>query len=78
MSKTKSLEIECDNVAINGTRHQRVVVNLDSPTDADLILEQFEEADINDWIARNRNPEDIFPTKDLEKWAESEGYVKPD
>lgn len=29
-----------------------------------------------EWVARNRQPEDIFSASELEKWAESEGYVK--
>jgi hypothetical protein len=29
-----------------------------------------------DWIASNLNPDDVFSTKDLEGWAESNGYVK--
>lgn len=28
------------------------------------------------WIAENLNPEDVFPNRELEKWAESEGYSK--
>jgi hypothetical protein len=28
------------------------------------------------WISKNLNPDDVFPTKDLENWAEGEGYKK--
>lgn len=31
-----------------------------------------------DWIRDNLDPEDVFSTTQLEKWAESEGYVKKD
>ena len=30
----------------------------------------------SDWIKKNLNAEDIFSTTQLDKWAESEGYVK--
>jgi hypothetical protein len=29
-----------------------------------------------DWIAENMNPEEIFSTTQLDRWAESEGYIK--
>jgi hypothetical protein len=28
------------------------------------------------WIGSNLDPDDVFSTKDLENWAESNGYVK--
>lgn len=28
------------------------------------------------WVQRNYNPEDVFSTTQLDKWAESEGYTK--
>lgn len=32
--------------------------------------------DAIEWIKNNLSPEDVFPTRELEKWAESEGYSK--
>lgn len=29
-----------------------------------------------EWIGKNLDPEDVFSTKDLDRWAESEGYIK--
>jgi hypothetical protein len=29
-----------------------------------------------DWIQDNLSPEDVFDTKDLQTWAENNGYVK--
>jgi len=29
-----------------------------------------------DYIGKNLNPDDVFSTKDLEGWAESNGYTK--
>lgn len=76
MSKTQSLEIECDNAAISGTRNQRVVVAMDSPADIDDVITQISDDDLIQWIARNKSPDDIFSSTDLAKWAESEGYAK--
>jgi hypothetical protein len=28
------------------------------------------------WIGSNMNPDDVFSAKDLENWAESNGYKK--
>jgi hypothetical protein len=28
------------------------------------------------WIGNNMNPDDVFSIKDLENWAESNGYTK--
>jgi hypothetical protein len=28
------------------------------------------------WIAGNMNPEDVFPVRDLETWADDNGYVQ--
>lgn len=32
--------------------------------------------DVIEWVKNNLNPEDVFSTTQLDKWAESEGYVK--
>jgi len=29
-----------------------------------------------EWIGSNLNPDEVFKEKDLESWAESNGYVK--
>ncbi len=29
-----------------------------------------------EWIGSNLNPADVFETKDLEEWAENNGYVE--
>jgi len=30
------------------------------------------------WINQNLNPDDVFSEQDLEKWAEADGYEKPE
>ena len=32
--------------------------------------------EVIDWISKNMNPDDVFSAKDLENWAEGEGYTK--
>jgi len=32
--------------------------------------------DAIDWISQNMEPADVFSKKDLEDWAEGEGYVE--
>jgi len=29
-----------------------------------------------DWISRNMEPEDVFSTQDLDRWAKNNGYVE--
>jgi|CXWL01.1.fsa_nt_gi hypothetical protein len=31
---------------------------------------------VKDFVASNFAPEDVYPTKDLETWAEDNGYTK--
>jgi hypothetical protein len=35
-----------------------------------------EREEIIEWIGKRFNPEDIFSTIQLEKWAEANGYIK--
>lgn len=76
MAKTTSLEIECGNATIKGEPYQRILVTIEDPADIEAVIGQIHEGDLDQWIAQNRNPEDIFSTSDLEKWAESNGYTK--
>lgn len=36
----------------------------------------FDREEVFDDIARSYDPEDIFSKKDLENWAENNGYIK--
>lgn len=31
--------------------------------------------DAIEWIRENLNPEDVFPAKELDSWAEDNGYI---
>lgn len=76
MSKTTSLEINCAsaNCSVNNNRVINVVI--DQPDDIDGILSQIDNDELIQYVARNLTPEDIFSSKDLANWAESEGYTK--
>lgn len=42
----------------------------------DNISRDYLEESIIPWINTNLEPDDVFDKKDLENWAESNGYVK--
>lgn len=37
---------------------------------------QFSLEDALEWIQKNLNPEDVYEEKDLEYWAEQNGYIE--
>jgi hypothetical protein len=47
----------------------------DQYTDYEIINE-LEKSDVIQWIKENVDVDDCYPEKELEKWAESHGYVK--
>jgi hypothetical protein len=77
MEKTKEISIECSAARINPSRYHKVSVVVEDP-DVDDILDSINEDDLIDWVKRNKHPEDLFSETELAKYAESEGYVKPD
>lgn len=76
MSKTQSLEINCASANSSANGNRLINVSIDKPDDIDELLGQFHEDDIIQYVARNMQPDDVFSSSDLAKWAESEGYVK--
>ena len=49
--------------------------------DADFIKHVISNSLLEDaisWIAKNMNPADVFSQKQLDEWAEDEGYVMPE
>ncbi|MBW2012047.1 MAG: hypothetical protein JRI32_10570 [Deltaproteobacteria bacterium] len=36
----------------------------------------IDESEIVDYVKENFSPEDVFPEKELEYWAESNGFIK--
>ena len=51
---------------------------------AELMKDQIDEVKIShsaldeaiDWVSRNLSPEDVFSAKELEAWAENNGFTK--
>lgn len=75
MPKTKEITIICDEAKIESTFGSSISVEIDSPKVFDL-LDNLDREDIINWLEKNLNPEDVFSTTQLDKWAESEGYIK--
>lgn len=50
---------------------------MDSLSTSDL-LGGLSRGDINSWAGKNSSPSDVFSSKDLESWAEDNGFVPGD
>jgi hypothetical protein len=72
---TKSITISCDEVKITPNGIHAVSVEIEGFSVDDL-LDTIDQDDITSYVERHLNPEDVFPIHQLEKWAESEGYIK--
>lgn len=76
MSKTQSLEINCVSANSSANGNRLISVSIDKPDDIDEVLGQIHEDDIIEYVARNMQPDNVFSSIVLAKWAESEGYTK--
>lgn len=75
MAKTKSIRFSCEKAEVSGNGSRSVIVDADFPAIEDL-LSVIDKDELVNYVYRNFEPEDIFPSPALEKWAEAEGYVK--
>lgn len=76
MSKTKEIEIRCNEVRIVPDGYKKVKIIVDAP-EIDVLLQSIEWSDILTFVqSENPKPEDVFSEEQLEKWAESIGYIK--
>lgn len=75
MSKTKELTIICDEVKVTPNSYGKVRVETEG-IEVDDILHNIEHEDLIEYIKDHLSPEELFPTSELEKWAESEGYTR--
>lgn len=75
MPKTSNIRFNCKTAAIESYNTQLVWVDAAEP-DVDHILEDIHHDDLSEWIQENKKPEDIFTERQLEKWAEENGYIK--
>lgn len=77
MAKTKKIMISCDEAKITPNGAHAVCIEIEGFSVDDL-LDTIDKDDIAVYVEKNMNPEDIFPATQLDKWAESEGYIKAD
>jgi len=75
MAKTKEITFTCTDIRISPQRYNSTNITVEDPN-SEEILNGMNKEDIIDWAQSNLSPEQIFSTSELEKWAESEGYVK--
>lgn len=77
MSKTKELKIEGSAARIEPFRYgqSKISVTVEDPV-IDELLVGIHTDDLIAYVSANMGPEEIFSTTELEKWAESEGYIK--
>jgi hypothetical protein len=77
MASNKELVITADEVTIN--RDNRKLKVFLTGVDMDHVISDMDEGlfdEVLEWIRSNRNPDDVFSRKDLDKWAEGNGYAK--
>lgn len=75
MQKTTEIIFDCNLAQVEGMSSNKVRVTVQDP-DTDHILEDIHEEDLGKWIRENKSPDDVFSEKQLEKWAEENGYTK--
>ena len=75
MQKTTEIIFYCNLAQVEGMSSNKVRVTVQDP-DTDHILEDIHEEDLGKWIRENKSPDDVFSEKQLEKWAEENGYTK--
>lgn len=75
MSKTKELAIICSGDARIVANRNKLTVHIEEP-DVDDALTAFNSDDLIAYVSSNYGVEEVFDEKDLNKWAEDNGYVK--
>jgi len=75
MSKTKLLVIACTEARVVPNGRNMVTVHIDEPHVGDA-LTSFSSEDIVSYVASEYGPDEVFEEKDLQKWAEENGYIK--
>ena len=58
------------------TSAQDKAFNSDMEGQLEIVIANSALENAMQWIGDNMNPGDVFSTKDLENWAESNGYTK--
>lgn len=75
MSKTGQIQLACDGVRMEPRSVHNLTVILENP-DTDHVLDEIHRDDLATWLQDNKSPDDVFTDKQLQQWAEDNGYVK--
>lgn len=75
MSKTKELAIMCSGEIRTVANRNKLTVHIEEP-DVEDALTSFNSDDLIQYISNNYGVEEVYSEKDLQKWAEENGYVK--
>lgn len=77
MAKTKDISFRCVNAKVSANDYRQVTVDIEAePEQVDSILDDIDDETIKEYVQKTFEPEDIFSETQLEKWAESNGYIK--
>lgn len=76
MAKTKEITIMCDELTVTPNSHHNFQIEIEG-FDVENILDHIDDSDLIVYIQSNKQPEEVFSQSELDKWAESEGYIKP-
>jgi hypothetical protein len=71
MPETKEILIEGSECWLVGSRHAKVI----NPNVMALLIGVHSD-DLAEFVRMKYGVEEIFPQSELDKWAESEGYIK--
>lgn len=75
MAKTKEIEFTGSAGRFDPSTYSLLRVTIEDPN-MDELLSEVADEDLIDHVQNNFKPEDIFDSKELEKWAEENGYTK--
>jgi len=65
----------CDEVKVTPNSAYSCQVEIEG-FNVEHLLDYIDEEDIKDWVKNHLSVDDVFSTSELDKWAESEGYIK--
>lgn len=75
MANTSTLRFSCASVYSSADGSRTISLEISDPNVEEL-LGEIDEDDLKEYLGRKFEPEDVFSTTQLEKWAEANGYVK--
>jgi hypothetical protein len=75
MAKTNELSFTCSKAEVVSHDGRVVMVTIDEP-DIETILMGIHTDDLIEYVQRTMGVDEVYSQSELEKWAESEGYIK--